>query len=169
MLRAIAEHGDEATTSEIRDVTGLSNSQVAYRRDKLRERDLIEVRTGDPTGERTPPKSHALTPAARSYIDAGLFELYDAPVTGDVNQLSTQVNHLRDRVDDVSETVDRLDERVEKMEADLNARVGTGGEVREATNGATLADAVRALQSELSNIREEVTELEERKRDKLFG
>lgn len=169
MLRAIAENGDEATTSEIRDVTGLSNSQVAYRRDKLRAQDLIEVRTGEPTGGRTPPKSHSLTATAQSFIDAGLFELYDPPVTGDVNQLSTQVNHLRERVDDIAETVERLDERIEKMEADFTVRVGTADEVREATTGTNLADCVSQLQEDLVDIREEVAELEERKRDKLFG
>lgn len=169
MLRAIAEAGDEATTSEIRDVTGLSNSQVAYRRDKLRDRDLIEVETGEPTGGRTPPKAHSLTEAARSYVDAGLFEVYDPPVTGDVNQLSTQVNHLRDRVDEIDETVERLGERIEKVEADVTARVGTTYDVRKATDGATLAEGVGLLRSNLEDVREELGELEDRKRDKFFG
>lgn len=169
MLRTISENGGEATTPEIRNATGLSNSQVAYRRDKLQDCGLIDVRTCEPMGSRTPPKSHALTASTRSYIDAGLFELYNPPVTSDVEQISTQVNHLRDRVDDLAETAERLDERVEKMEAALNARVGTHAEFREATNGETMANAMNALQSDLEELQEDVRELEKRKKDKLFG
>lgn len=169
MLRAIAENSGEATTPEIRNVTGLSNSQVAYRRDKLRDCGLIEVRTGEPTGSRTPPKSHSLTAAGQSHIDAGLFELSNPPVTSDVEQVSTQVNHLRDRVDDLTEAVDRLNESIENMSTDLNERVGTDAEFREATDGVTMASAMIALQTDLEELQEEVAELEERKKNKLFG
>ena len=169
MLRAVDDRGGEATTSEIREVTGLSNSQVAYRRQKLREFGLIEVRTGEPTGSRTPPKSHSLTSSARSHVDAGLFELADAPVTSDVTQLSTQVNHLRDRVDDLAETVDRLEEGLTALEYALDARVGDDDEVRETADGGTMASAVETLQADVADLRKEVSELDERKRDRLFG
>lgn len=168
MLRAISERDEEATTPEIRNVTGLRNSQVAYRREKLREYGLIEVRTGEPTGARTPPKSHSLTDSARSLIDAGLLELSDAPVTSDVKQLSTQVNHLRDRVNDLTETVERLDESITKLNADLSARLGDSDEVREATDGTNVASTVSDLRTDLTELREEVTELEERKKNKLL-
>lgn len=170
VLRAIAERDGEATTSEIRDVTGLSNSQVAYRREKLEEYGLISIGTGDPTGDRTPPKVHALTESARSHIEAGLFELYNAPVTSDVEQLSTQANHLRDRVDELSETMGSVETRVtrlEKLHAHLDEHLGTPKEVREATEAEeTMATALCDLRTELSELREEVTELDERKKDK---
>ncbi len=169
MLRVIDDREGEATTSEIREVTGLSNSQVAYRREKLREYGLIEVRTGEPTGSRTPPKTHTLTASARSHVDAGLFELADAPVTSDVTQLSTQVNHLRDRLDDLAETVDRLEEGLAALDYALDERVGDHAEVREAADGATMASAVETLQADIADLRKEVSALDERKKDKLFG
>ena len=174
-LRAIAEHDGRATTSEIRDVTGLSNSQVAYRRDKLEAYGLISITTGDPTGERTPPKVHVLTESARSHIESGLFELYNAPVTGDVKQLSTQANHLRDRVDDLSETMEhverrvaRLDSRLEKLNAHLDEQLGEPEDLRAATEEETMASVMGELRSELEALRADVSELDERKKDKLF-
>ena len=183
MLRAISDCGGEATTTEIRDVTGLSNSQVAYRRDKLTEYGLLEVRTGEPTGSRTPPKVHSLTESARSQIDAGLFELYTAPVTSDIEQLSTQYNHLRDRVDDLAETVADLEESLARVTAELSTlegsiaktnakldeRVGDADEIESAADGETVAGAIRSLESELADLREEVAELDERKKNKFFG
>ena len=169
MLRAIDDRGGEATTPEIREVTGLSNSQVAYRREKLREFGLIDVRTGEPTGSRTPPKSHSLTPSARSHVEAGLFELADVPVTSDVTQLSTQINHLRGRVDQLAETVDRLEEGLAALNHELDARVGADDEVRETADGSTMASAVQVLQADVADLRKEVSELDERKRDRLFG
>jgi len=173
-LRAISEQDGRATTSEIRDATGLSNSQVAYRRDKLEEYDLISVATGDPTGERTPPKVHALTESAQSHIESGLFDLYNAPVTGDVEQLSTQANHLRDRVDDLSETMEhverrvtRLDSRLEKLNAHLDL-LGEPEEIRETTDGETVASTMGDLRRELEGLRADVSELDDRKKDKLF-
>ena len=168
MLRAIFQCDDEATTTEIRDITGLSNSQVAYRREKLQEYGLIEVHTGEPTGSRTPPKSHSLTASAQSHIEAGLFDLYNPPVTSDVEELSTQVNHLRDRIDDLEETMDLLNERINKVNADLNTRIGNHAEVQETTDGENIASVVSELQSELAELQEDVFELEERKSDKLF-
>lgn len=183
MLRAVSDCGGEATTSEIRDVTGLSNSQVAYRRDKLTEYGLLEVRTGEPTGSRTPPKVHSLTESARSQIDSGLFELYNAPVTSDVEQLSTQYNHLRDRVDDLAQTVaslegslatvntelSRLEGTIAKTNAELDERVGDADEIESATDEETVAGAIQSLSAELAELREEVDELDERKKNKFFG
>lgn len=168
MLRAIYKCDEEATTTEIRNVTGLSNSQVAYRREKLQEYGLIAVQTGEPIGSRTPPKSHSLTASARSHIDDGLFDRYNVPVTSDVEQLSTQVNHLRDRVDDLAETVEHLDESIENLNADLNARVGNQVEIQKATEGEKMANVVSTIQNDLESLREEVSELEERKRNKLL-
>ena len=183
MLRAIADRGGEATTSEIRDVTGLSNSEVAYRREKLTEYGFLEVRTGEPTGERTPPKVHSLTESARSQIEAGLFELYDPPVTSDVEQLSSQYNHLRDRVDELADAVAELEGTLQRVESELSGlegsiartnaaldeRVGDGDELESATDGETVASAIRSLEAELTELREEVEELDERKKDKFFG
>ena len=171
MLRAIVECDGEATTSEIRDVTGLSNSQVAYRRTKLEEFELIEVRSGEPTGSRTPPKVHVLTETARTHVDAGLFDLYSVPVTSDVEQLGTQFNHLRDRVDELTRAIERLEETVEAMQDDYERRIGTPGEVREATDGRTLAYALSTIQDEVDELdeelREELEELDDRKKDRL--
>ncbi len=167
MLRAIAEHDDAATTSEIRNVTGLTNSQVAYRRNKLDDYGLISVRTGDSNGSRTPPKVHVLTPTARSHVESGLFERYNAPVTSDVEQLSTQVNHLHDRVDDLAEEISELEECIENVNAALNARVGTPVEWSEATDGEQLVSVVSSLEAEVAELRAEVDELDERKKDKF--
>ncbi|MFC6719097.1 hypothetical protein ACFQGT_07340 [Natrialbaceae archaeon GCM10025810] len=168
MLRAIFNCGDEATTTEIRDMTGLSNSQVAYRREKLREYGLIDVRTGEPTGSRTPPKCHSLTPSAQSHIEAGLFDLYNPPVTSDVEQLSSQVNHLRDRIDELDETITLLEERLQRLQSTLNLRVGNHAEVHEATDGEKIVNVITELQATLADIQEEVTELDERKKDKFL-
>lgn len=180
MLRAIDDCDGAATTTEIRDVTGLSNSQVAYRRDKLVAYDLITTSTGEPTGSRTPPTVHELTETAHTHVDAGLFELYNPPVTADVEQLSTQYNHLRDRVDAneadlerIAETVegltarvDRLEQTLEGVSAELNDRVGTSSEVAAATDD-SLASVVSELESELESVRDELADLDERKKDKF--
>lgn len=181
MLRAIDDCDGAATTTAIREVTGLSNSQVAYRRDKLVAYDLITTRTGEPTGSRTPPKIHELTETAHTHVDAGLFELYNAPVTSDVEQLSTQYNYLRDRVDanesdldrvtkameQLTARVDRLEQTLEGVSAELNHRVGTSSDVAEVTDGGSLAATVADVEAELESVREELTELEERKKDKF--
>ncbi|WP_254861749.1 winged helix DNA-binding protein [Halovivax gelatinilyticus] len=166
MLRAISERGNEATTPEIRDRTGLSNGQVAYRREKLREYGFLSVRTGDPDGSRTPPKVHSFTTSARSHIEAGLFERYDPPVTSDVEQLSTQTNHLRDRIDDLERVVDDLGEQIEQVNRDLAYQLGEPAEIREATDGETIATTVSAIRSDVAELRDELDELDERKKDK---
>lgn len=71
-LRAVLENDGEATTTEIRERTGLTKGKVTYRFDKLESGGWIEVdKASDGYGDRTPPKIAILTDEGYNEIKKG--------------------------------------------------------------------------------------------------
>lgn len=69
-LEAVRTHRGEATTSDIRDFTGLNRNKVNYRFDRLEDRGLIEVsRAKESTGSGVPPKVATLTAVGEQAIE----------------------------------------------------------------------------------------------------
>jgi len=106
-LRVVDEYGGRASTSEIRDETGMSNSAVNYRYNKLADRGLIEIKRDDgatPDGV-APSKIAVLTSEANEEIDKGLLvEAYREVET------ETTIESLAEDVDEVYEKIDIIRE-----------------------------------------------------------
>lgn len=133
VYEAIYEHGGEATTTEIKQWTGIeTNAIIHYRMDKLEEQDLIEIGVGESEGKRTPPKLAKLTETGQHLADQRLFDEAEPTiiermdrverrmraVEGEFHELSDEFRQWRydeeeDREVDIKDILDRL----EKFEA----------------------------------------------------
>ena len=165
MLRAIAENGSAATTSEIRDATGMDNSQVRYRRRKLTDLGLITVSqpaAADSNG--VPPKEHELTDTANKALSAGLYSRMPAPEPGnfeemveELTRLRTAVDQLRGRVDEIEHTVSEVKGDYQQLRDDYQDRIDGAENVGRRLN---------RLERHTENVKESVQELDEKKKDK---
>lgn len=122
MLKTIDSRG-EATTTSIRESTGMDNSQVRYRREKLVEHDLIDVYDGEPAGERTPPKMHALTETGQEVIDAGLYSAIQTHDVGSFDELVSRVEYLADELEEQREAIDDVRAEVSSLRRSFEHRV----------------------------------------------
>ena len=74
VLESIYELGGEASTTEVKEYTGIEkNAIIHYRFDKLEEQGIVEMGTGEVQGNRLPPKVAELTEAGGERIADGLF------------------------------------------------------------------------------------------------
>lgn len=133
VYEAIYEHGGEATTTEIKEWTGIEkNAIVHYRMDKLEDQGLIEIGVGEASGNRTPPKLASLTETGQKLADDRLFDEAEPTiiermdrverrmkaVEGEFHSLQDEFRQWRydeeeDREVDIRDILDRL----EKFEA----------------------------------------------------
>lgn len=118
IVYAIDDSGGEATTTEIRQATGLSNSSVRYRYGKLEDLNLIETErdpSATPSGV-APVTVASLTDLAREEIQKGLTveaERERASIEPQDNykriqKLEQEVAHLRHLINLVDTTQDDL-------------------------------------------------------------
>lgn len=165
MLRAIAENGSAATTSEIRDVTGLDNSQVRYRRRKLEELELITVESGQETaGGTVPPKVHELTDTAAKALSAGLYSRMSAPEPGNFEELVEEMVRVRTHVTRLHERVDDLETDADELRNDYRA---LRDDYRDRIDGAeNVGRRLNKLERDASTLKESVEELDDKKKDK---
>lgn len=123
-----------ADTREIRKRTGLPNSKVRYRRDKLAGEGLIDVRDADGYHPGDPPKVFELSDRGRQAIKMGLLEETTLPDPTDIEsvaercqELSARLNAIRadlqehephadTRLDQVETTITENKERLEELE-----------------------------------------------------
>lgn len=150
MLRAIAENGSTATTSEIRDTTGLDNSQVRYRRRKLADVGLLEVSQPQSVGGGTlPPKEHTLTETGTEALSAGLYSRFQAPDPETFDELVEEVTRLRSYVNTLRDDLDGLEEQFES-ECDANRR-----------RFKSVNEAFKEMRADLEEVDESVEELQQ--------
>jgi len=101
VYEAIYEHGGEATTTDIKQYTGIEkNAIVHYRLDKLEDQGVIEIGVGEASGGRTPPKLAILTDIGKKLGDERLFD--EAEPT-------------------ILERTDRVERRMKAVEAEFHA------------------------------------------------
>ena len=151
-LRAVEYYGGEATTSDIRGRTGLTQTEVNYRFDKLASLDLIDITRADVGhGNRDPPKVAHLTGEARSLIERGLLGEFEADEdSADVVEVSEE--EVRAMKDDIKELRQRLNvvTQIRRSSSDEESAEGeaVSDEVRERVEG--LEQRFARLESETS-------------------
>ncbi len=125
IIYAIERHDGSASTTEIRRETGLDNSSVRYRFEKLEKLGLIETER-DPTAtpEGVAPITIAkLTDDAREEIQKGLIveskrqraEIEPVDNAERIEELEEAVKQLRDRVNLLQSNQNWIGPRVEEL------------------------------------------------------
>lgn len=166
MLRTIAENGGSATTPEIRERTGLDNSQVRYRRQKLAELDLLTVSEGPPSASAhgSPPSNHELTDAANKALSAGLYSQMPAPEPGNFEELVEELTRLRTHIDRLHGRVDDIEHTVSEVRSDHEA---LRDEYEERIDGAeNIGRRLNWLERHTENVKESIQDLDDKKKDK---
>jgi DNA-binding MarR family transcriptional regulator len=112
-LCAIDENGGHATTTEIRNETGMTNSEVNYRHDKLEELGYVDIER-DP--EIVPDgmsycKRAVLTDYAKHEIQKGLLVEAEQDAQG------------RPSIKTNAERIDEIEETVESVRSEFNNRI----------------------------------------------
>ncbi|MGB9932586.1 winged helix-turn-helix transcriptional regulator [Haloarcula amylolytica] len=119
---------EEATTTDIRQRTGLSRSEVNHRFKKLSELDLIDVSyANEGKGNRQPPKVATLTGRSRSAIERGILRKIDQGLSdeeiddlrSEVRELREQVNSNTNRLDVISDSIQTLESTVSDLDDDI--------------------------------------------------
>lgn len=158
VLEAIWANEEQATTTDIKEYTGIEASQVViYRFEKLKKRGLIEVEQPDGYGGANPPKVAELTEKGQqnveTIIDAGkpplskqmddtreaFSDLRDEVYSeiGEAKELTARVEDVEQRLDEIQQQLDEEREndealrRVESLEDEMDDLVlALGGLVR---------------------------------------
>lgn len=168
VLQSLFDRGGEATTSEIKQDTGLTTSKIRYRltrsKDALQdEYGLVSVSQVSPaeySGTGHPPKRVELTRKGRKAISEG----WVSPERFQDN-ISDEVSISREQFEEFNERVKRLEQRVN---ASLKGDSVDEGDVRELQEEvAGLKDSVSSLEGELAELRESAGASEEL-REKVF-
>ena len=104
VLEAIYELGGEATTSEVKEYTGIEkNAIIHYRFDKLEEQGLVEMGVGEATGNRLPPKVAQLTENGGERIAAGLFSDEQPTIVDRMDRLERKFDRVLDELNTVKD------------------------------------------------------------------
>ena len=119
MLMELRSMDGEATTSELRERTGVSTgTKIMYRiREKLEPMDLVE--TEQPAAEpgKIPPKEVTLTSRgeglADQLLEAGQSD--ELSISGEVEQLRAEVNKLSSTVEEQNEAIEDLQHRYDQL------------------------------------------------------
>jgi DNA-binding PadR family transcriptional regulator len=118
VLESIYELGGEASTSGVKEYTGIEkNAIIHYRFDKLEEQGVVEMGTGEAPGNRLPPKVATLTEAGGERIADGLFSDEKPTVVERVDRLERQLENVVKELQEVEIT--ELLERVERVDSSL--------------------------------------------------
>ena len=127
VLESIYEQGGEASTTEVKEYTGIEqNAIIHYRFDKLEEQGVVEMGTGEAPGNRLPPKVATLTEAGGERIADGLFSDEQPTVVERVDRLERQFESVVEELQDVKDEfrgqeveITELLERVERVDSSL--------------------------------------------------
>lgn len=103
-FRAIAMNAGEATTSELRETSGLKRSQIHYRENKFEDLGMIAVDRTDTGGPANEPNTIRLTDTGDQLVDSGALEDIDDP-NATLESISRQLDNLADRVAAVERNV----------------------------------------------------------------
>jgi DNA-binding Lrp family transcriptional regulator len=182
-LRAVEYYGGEATTSDIRQRTGLTQTEVNYRFDKLEGLELIDITRADVGhGKRDPPKVAHLTGKARREIERGLFGDAESEDGGEsagnvevseeeFHAMREELDELRSRVNvltqaraggedgEVSEEVRERVERLEQKVSDVQMAGGSGDGIT--PSQVAEAPAVKTIEKRVAVLEEDVADIED--------
>lgn len=126
MLKLLNRDGGWVSTSVVREETGMSNGQVRYRREKLKEYDLIETEQGHARGDAHPPTRHRLTKRGRKALQdhdlAGFFSLASEP--GTVDELLSRIGEIERGQAELQKEIRSVRGEIGDVRADLEERVG---------------------------------------------
>lgn len=111
VLAAIAANGDRANTSEIRQATGLSSSNISgtHARTLVRE-GLARVDGQEDVGQALPANVYVLTPEGQRVART-------LEADTDAAALHLEVERLRDRVDELESQVETHDSAIDNLGA----------------------------------------------------
>lgn len=125
-LAAVEYYGGEATTTEIRQRTGLSRRQTNHRFQRLEELELITISYAESGyGDRTPPKIAYLTGIARAEIERGLLASLNengmqtdekTDLAADIRKLRQRVKRQQNRIDTVAANQTSSDQMADQLE-----------------------------------------------------
>lgn len=156
-LQTVEWHGGSATTTEIRERTGLNQSETQYRFKKLSKAGLIQISHEERGyGSRRPPRVAELTAKGETAIEDGLLDDIDATTA------TTPKNIERRTVEQLQEDIERLEDQVE-----LFAHAGTGTGRSQTADGqpSVITNRFDAIETRVTEVEEEietVADLEER-------
>lgn len=146
MLLAIERRDEPLTTTDLREVTGLTNDQVRYRRRKLEKKNLIKTETQERNGGRNPPKVHKLEKRGEVLVNKGIGDEFPSLAEpGDFDELRSAVVAFRDELRTLSARVDDLEDNLESHRENMERRVG----------------GVTGVDEELQDIKERLDDIEE--------
>ena len=104
VLEAVYENGGEATTSEIKEYTGIEkNAIIHYRMEKLEDLGLGETGHEEVGGNRLPLKTVALTEEGERQVQGGLFEEETPTVVERMDRLERQFGRVLDELQGVKD------------------------------------------------------------------
>ncbi len=108
-LSVVAQHGGEATTTEIRAEMGLTNQQVNYRHSRAEDEEFVEIENPglDSTTRRQKPKRATLTTKGKFF--AALYQCCNE----DNDEPHSQRRSAHDLVTSIDRLTDRLDELID--------------------------------------------------------
>jgi Mn-dependent DtxR family transcriptional regulator len=146
-LKAIKEYGGSATTTQIRNFTGLSRNDVTYRFQKLKDEGLISIKkNGKTKGNRKPAKRATLTGKARREIEKGLLNTdFPDPIVSDTSNFASATD------------VDQLSQKVDKIETKINTTLHSAESVSSDSHSEEFNTDIEPV---LSSIRSRLDELE---------
>lgn len=121
-LAAVEHYGGEATTTEIRQRTGLTRTETNHRFDRLEDLGLIEISYAEVgRGNREPPKIAKLTGKARAEIERGLlYEIDHDRSSEEINDLVAEVRTLRESVERFETRMDVMTDSLHGVESQLD-------------------------------------------------
>jgi hypothetical protein len=108
VLEAVYENGGEATTTVVKEYTGIDkNAIVHYRFDKLEENGIMEVGVGEAAGNRTPPKKAMLTGKGEELCRSGFFEEETPTIVERMDRLERRFSAVVEDFHDVADEFER--------------------------------------------------------------
>lgn len=152
-LRAVQYYGGEATTTDIRQRTGLNQPETQYRFTKLERLGLIEVGYADTgTGDRDPPRVAKLTGKARAEIERGLLGTGDASKSDEGGECVDEVSEEAFLA--VRRDLERLEQRVNVLTQSRSKTVDGDGEPRD--DG--VRERLENLEERLNDLRDDASD-----------
>jgi hypothetical protein len=108
VLEALYENGGGATTTEVKEYTGIEkNAIIHYRFEKLEEEGIVEVGVGEPQGNRTPPKKAILTENGEKLCRSGFFEEETPTIVERMDRMERRFSAV---VEDFHEVADEFEQ-----------------------------------------------------------
>jgi DNA-binding MarR family transcriptional regulator len=176
-LEAVRYYGGEASTTDIRKRTGLTQPETQYRFKKLKELELINVRKAESgRGDREPPRVARITPKGNQVLETREQDDSQGLEGADISEqeiveLEEKITKLENRIDVITYTTDvsngdesgesngSLEERLAELERRIEESRDGVADTTEETD-VSKERAVRRVSSRVSELEGRVEDLE---------